>query len=317
MSDYLNNLAARSTGRVEQFRPRLPALFEPASGRARSSSIPRYALEDAGIDHVEDAQVSTDQDWRTSDAAARDRPSERGMVRPRGPDVADEPDTPNQWRTRISGASRRALGRAEPDQEARWQREQLQHENEVKTRTGAPTDFHDSSPAHLEESPNGPARVRTETATARHNRSAAPSPAPIPDQIRNDRHSPDWGMPAKAPIGLAGQSLDQPLDLRLNLARSLFSPGHSSTEFETADDGRVEKGAAISTYYEAAAPLERRGVPAGPFGPQRAPTIKVTIGRVEVRAIVNDSKPPRQESAKAKPRMTLDEYLKQGDGGHR
>jgi len=98
---------------------------------------------------------------------------------------------------------------------------------------------------------------------------------------------------------------------------ALFRPGHSITELEIADNGPVATGPAISTYDEAAGSSERRIDVPTPLGAQPASTIKVTIGRVEVRAIVNNSQPRRPESVKAIPRITLDEYLKQSNGGKR
>jgi hypothetical protein len=46
------------------------------------------------------------------------------------------------------------------------------------------------------------------------------------------------------------------------------------------------------------------------------PTIQVTIGRIEVRATVAAATPARKTPAKS-PTMSLDEYLKQRNGGQR
>jgi hypothetical protein len=42
---------------------------------------------------------------------------------------------------------------------------------------------------------------------------------------------------------------------------------------------------------------------------QVAPTIKVTIGRIEVRAVSPPQSPP-QETARPAPKLSLDDYLK-------
>ena len=53
-------------------------------------------------------------------------------------------------------------------------------------------------------------------------------------------------------------------------------------------------------------------------GPAATPTIRVTIGRVEVRAIVPPAPaPPRAAPARSGPMISLDEYLKQRNGGRR
>ena len=46
------------------------------------------------------------------------------------------------------------------------------------------------------------------------------------------------------------------------------------------------------------------------FEPTPRPVIKVTIGRIEVRAIPTVSSPPRPQSAAPKPQMSLEDYLK-------
>lgn len=58
---------------------------------------------------------------------------------------------------------------------------------------------------------------------------------------------------------------------------------------------------------------ERRQPPDTTHAPP-APTIQVTIGRIEVRA---ESSPPAHRAAPAAPRLTLDEYLRQRNGGDR
>jgi len=47
-----------------------------------------------------------------------------------------------------------------------------------------------------------------------------------------------------------------------------------------------------------------------------APVIRVTIGRIDVRAVLPPAQPPRQTTP-ARPKLTLDEYLKQRNGGRR
>lgn len=55
-----------------------------------------------------------------------------------------------------------------------------------------------------------------------------------------------------------------------------------------------------------------------PKSPPSPPTIRVTIGRIDVRAIMAPSPPPpRTELPKPGPDLTLDEYLRQRNGGRR
>lgn len=69
------------------------------------------------------------------------------------------------------------------------------------------------------------------------------------------------------------------------------------------------------------APAARRSMrPSTPaFTPQREaePTIKVTIGRVDVRAMMPTPPAPRPASPRPKPSLSLDAYLKQREEGKR
>lgn len=63
--------------------------------------------------------------------------------------------------------------------------------------------------------------------------------------------------------------------------------------------------------------LPRRAPDEAPTAAAPAPTIQVTIGRVEVRA-TNAAAPPRQPGASAAaPRLSLEEYMRRRSGGHR
>jgi hypothetical protein len=308
MSDYLNNLAARSTGRGEQFRPRLPSLFEPAAERTTSSNS-RYVLEDAGIHQIEDVEESDNQ------GEQRDTPVEDAMVGRQGPQLEDEPDAvqPSRMRT----PAHQALESAEPGDDARLPNRQQPPGEQIKARAPGASDSSGSSLERREERRYSTSNAGAETATTKHGRSALARPAPTLGLSRDDLRAVNQGAQAKTPTGIAETSLDPPLDQGLNRDHSPFSRGYSSTEFESADNGRIESGPAATTYGEAAGQGERRGVTPASLRAQPASTIKVTIGRVEVRAVVNESQPRRPESVKAKPRMTLDEYLKQRNGGQR
>jgi len=51
--------------------------------------------------------------------------------------------------------------------------------------------------------------------------------------------------------------------------------------------------------------------------PSSSPTVRVTIGRIEVRAVMAPAPPSPQRSLPAAPRLSLEDYLKQRDGGRR
>jgi hypothetical protein len=69
----------------------------------------------------------------------------------------------------------------------------------------------------------------------------------------------------------------------------------------------------VVPYVERAVPA-----PATPGAtPEPPPTIQVRIGRVEVRAIMSPAPPPRAKAPRRGPALSLDEYLKQRNGGQR
>lgn len=63
-------------------------------------------------------------------------------------------------------------------------------------------------------------------------------------------------------------------------------------------------------------PPKSSAVPAPPISADEPPAIHVTIGRVEVRAVMSPSAPPKVAS-RAAPKLSLEDYLKQGNGGAR
>jgi hypothetical protein len=50
---------------------------------------------------------------------------------------------------------------------------------------------------------------------------------------------------------------------------------------------------------------------------EQMPSVRVNIGRIEVRAIMPEPAKPRKTSAPATPKLSLEEYLKQRSGGQR
>jgi hypothetical protein len=64
-------------------------------------------------------------------------------------------------------------------------------------------------------------------------------------------------------------------------------------------------------------PIEAQRESAGPSSAHAAgpPTIKVTIGRIDVRAIMPAAPAPRPAPSRQSPRLSLGDYLKQSNGG--
>ncbi len=74
-----------------------------------------------------------------------------------------------------------------------------------------------------------------------------------------------------------------------------YGSDYQEKKIEAMVDGYPEKGGAAST----------------------APTIKVTIGRIDVRAVMQQTPSPQRRVTPTKPKLSLDDYLKQRGGGER
>jgi hypothetical protein len=55
----------------------------------------------------------------------------------------------------------------------------------------------------------------------------------------------------------------------------------------------------------------------GPAARPEEPVVKVTIGRIDVRAVMAAPSPPSQPAARPMPQLTLEEYVKQRREGLR
>src|SRR5262249_35333043 len=286
--------------------------FEPASRRA-GSSVAGDAVPEAAGDQADDSEAWASRVPEPSNRPEGEGPAEGVMPGRQDSRLPNQPDAFQQSSMRVTSATRDSQGREAPDEDARRQTRQ-RREDEVKVGTSRPRrpERSESRQPLLEE--ESVATVAgTEPVYSRQSRSTVPRQSPEPDGMLNDPRPEDRSIRAKAaPISLPDQERQGQ-----HSGPAPFRPGHSFTEVDFVDNRPAGTSLAISTADEETASTRRRMESLGPPSAQSTSTIKVTIGRVEVRAIVSDSKPRRPESIKAKPRITLDEYLKQRNGGQR
>ena len=69
----------------------------------------------------------------------------------------------------------------------------------------------------------------------------------------------------------------------------------------------------VTAPYREPMPAESRRMEQEP--PSSSPTVRVTIGRIEVRAVMAPASPPPKRSSPATPRLSLEDYLKRRNGG--
>jgi hypothetical protein len=260
MSDYLQNLLARSLNPSGGVQPRLASLYEPRAA-AFAPALP---------ESLDVADEETDQ--RPPDANEATRPERR-------------PADPS---TTLARAERREAATAPQ-----------------------PSPFD----ASRHSDPARPAEPRAERRTnddAPHvsrrssEESAPPSPAPSGVDVRNHASH----------VEQSGRAFET--------ARDVPAPSASEREPRTkAAEPRVQPAPASRV-------VEPRVQPAPPPAPARppqlseesahgeaAPTIRVTIGRVDVRAVAGVPQEKRRAPEQPRPALTLEEYLRRRGGGRR
>ena len=302
MSDYLTHLAARTTGAATTIRPRLNSVYEPPSV---SETTPEFETAEANADA----------------APAQAPEAHRVEVAPAPPRAAQTAQPP-------APAVTPPLHIAAPPPPERREREQ-ERERE-----------HTSEP-HIERIVErirevSAAPVEHHTVVERHTETRAVEPAPPAPQPRVQPPAPAPQIIEK--ITTQQQLVERPVVLpqqtiehhHLHEHTAARQPDHPATQaiprFEPSlpaapappPETREPRETAPATPRVAIAPqitrhvVERvraeRAVREEPPPPE-PPSIHVTIGRVEVRAVPADAPAARRPAAQAE-RMSLDDYLK-------
>ncbi len=286
MSQFLHQLAARSLGKMPGVRPRVPALFEPPvflrNDREPGGILEPFSATD--IDRIEDGGLRRSRGEKPLKESVGKSVSERSM-QPRLPESADE-----QSQTSVRPAANDGNGRSG--------RQEVERKQDLAGR-----------PEHS---------VRALVSLIE--RSAIP-----------------WGSSQATPESAGNQDFAPPAEpLRVSPATRF---GHGSGERAGVESRDPDRGANISfrssaqphslqdaaaqhpTATSAASPFRSRTRSTAP-GAQRShsyapPAVEVTIGRVEVRAIHAEVPARKAPTPKARPTMSLDDYLKRGSEGRR
>ncbi|MGD8750919.1 MAG: hypothetical protein PVG14_05825 [Anaerolineales bacterium] len=279
MADFLTNLLMRHQGQVEVVRPRLPGLFEPWS---------------LGETHAPLETPETPSRTRKEPPKAVHR-SERGSEKVSTAPVADAAE-PSSVRP---APQRAAMELAHPD---------------IQMLSRSEASFSKRGP----DSEN-PAMVEGDTVPSRNHLISATSAPSAP--VTQEKH-----------LGLREQI---PRDEKLTPERG-ETPAVRSGDLRPAEKGEHHPAAAVpqrdalpdverseiptevaarlrqAAYREGEPPQGGRSTSEG----EAAPTVRVTIGRVEVRALEPPSTtPPRAAAQRRGPNLSLDEYLSKRDGG--
>jgi hypothetical protein len=309
MSDYLDHLMLKALNLTEGIQPRVASLFEPPSASGRSIAARPSANGESAPDAPFEAPLSTQKSFSQ---AGSSRPPMIGLGRPAG-------TRPQQPTSSADASTDQPSG-----QWANGQPSPLLTPQADDTTSG---------PLRSELGPN-PARTAS---TAMPTASSSPGAAgPLDAKAAEPSHS---DMPISVPV-TAGQeiaavpsthtgeqesrsALEQIIGRAVAERAVLFDVPQSEniTHPESvADHGRRPSTPAmpvvqphVTLYREplVSIPSEVTAMPVP------APTIRITIGRVDVRAVVPATPAARPAPARPSPALSLEDYLKQREGGRR
>ena len=316
MSDFLSRLVGRAMGRTPVVRPRLASLYEagPAVSGAPESGFgePRAPDDSPRLESTEETAADAPSPRRSRDEAPGADPEASAVPRRPGDADAAVAGPSVSERPRHDAPSRVAVRASKP------------------AATEPPSDASRPSPTETPDPPEAGARSR---------RPARPTPAGrvTPQDVRESRPPrpvrEGAGPPAETadrPEALAVPSptrrapAEGPTPRRPDATPAAPSVGNSD---EVADrrlrpavtavpEGRAERAPAIDGDFRRAADrpatprAETRKRATSP--PAREPTIQVTIGRIEVRAVTPPAQPAKPKKPTA-PRLSLDDYLRRRD----
>ena len=282
--NYLGNLAARSLAPAPAVRPRLASRFEPLAPWTEPLTAAPALVEET----------------REEVAAAPARPPERPRrpAAPREEPLQEEPPAPPR---------RRRARRAEAVEEVEGIETAAPEPVRPATPMAVPVvalpaqgRLDPRSVLPFEASPPGPLSTRVERGNVDEAREIVPAVRAV---IRDGAQSAPF-----APIA------QEKLPLSTRVERG---PGGEVSRASRPEGRQPTEHAAVPALLQPKVTLaEREPFPVRPQAPAPAPTIQVSIGRIEVRATPAPKAPARERSA-APAALSLEDYLKQRSRGER
>ena len=296
MGSYLDNLAARTLGVLDVVRPRRPSRYEPVVATDPASFVAPDVV-DAFV------RVEPGREPRAAppaaDAAGPRPPTPRPSPGSDGETAGSEADAP---RHSEAAPRRRRDGMPRPPQVAPTAEDRVRHPT-VRERAASPwiepTQEVREGPEHEPGRPRRP----------------APTPPPAGRQSLESKPPLALTRPAATPRDGASPPSSVPAEDARRASEPLPpSPSEIEAHGPIATDAIraiVRELAEARPDRDGPAP-EERFTPATVEPAAAAPTITVTIGRIEVRALTRAQPgPPAVRPAPPRPRMTLDAFLAQ------
>ncbi|MDX6695732.1 MAG: hypothetical protein QOF02_3335 [Blastocatellia bacterium] len=290
MSDFLTNLVARALNRAEAVRPRIASRFEPPSLAATSpfGSAPRDA-ELAATDSFIETPSPQPTDARPANFL---QPTADHLTRP-----TPTPPTP------LRESSDEHHARRQPD-------ESTTRLDEARVERSTPLIPTPSSSQTMESQPR---RMKADAATSFESREEqAEARLSDSEQSRveavrvseSERLFDDAGLRRLEERVRRNEAAQRERQQQQTEAASIVAAAPQRNV-----EPRLSLAPAAQKPEALAAPAEL---------PEPSPSINVTIGRIDVRAVMPQaSVPVRAAAERPRPALSLEDYLKQREGGQR
>jgi hypothetical protein len=276
MSDYLGNLIARTVSTAVAVRPQLPSLFEPAPATREANSEPEFEQEN----FVEQPLVGQPSEKLAPMSLSIPTPLQSVLREP-------EQTVPEISRPRKILETSQESEPARPPTSIRHQTTP-QEPSRIFSRRG------DGKPSPEPGAPVQPRILRPATPTLRKS-----------DPSNSTGHTLDV---IKSPVRGVSSRVSHEVSAREETPPSPPSVASKPVAVPELREHKLPRRSGV----QPVVPTIRSLPPIAPLPPVSAtaqPTINVTIGRVEIRAV----SPPAQQRAKPKPAtvLSLENYLRQ------
>jgi hypothetical protein len=306
MSNYLSNLIARNISGLEVIQPRLPSLFEPMQGV--SGLIPRqeFDLEKSMANPpVEEFQRREVSGQMNSESSALSQPSAEHSATS-APQTSESSQhsilmPPSLEEARLVPSLYQSLNDSAPNSSPLTPRSEPVQPSAISGRPSPPGHEANLMPAEQRQ------RTTSEPLTVQ--------------QIVTERTVIERIFPAESPSWLERLNTIDPAVsvLPTIMDPSIEPPGQSPAKPTSMPEERsvlrplTEQ---VTIPHQVIPSVRSLGLDTPKFSatPQPAPTIQVTIGRIEVRA-TPPTAPSSTQSRSAPSVMSLEDYLRQRGGG--
>lgn len=352
MSDFLGNLAARSRGTLETIRPRVPSRFEPVR-KSDGALAGRAPAKEEGLESNAEMEARGDVETPLSFEPKRTSAREVDSTSTRARHTPAEADAPRiekpEQRATVEPGQKETVSSVEPKSAQKQGSGEQRTQNKSARQTQPAQSLKPSSAQMLDSgrivAPSVRVPASREQRNARRDQDASRAAfisaiEPLAASSRTgETHAQDDEIPmVKSLPANAAPSAPEPLRTFGSFAEVSRNESVSGNEarrrwpWDAALKPEPITRPAPGDKPQAFAPPSERATAEKPMAPNRQPakqrfaaeqahqsepSVRVTIGRVEVRAVFPEQPVKRSPPPRFRPSVTLDDYLNRGSGARR